>query len=99
MKRNETRRCDRVPSSASVKLRWNGPSGDLHFARGKILNSSGAGLCIELIEPIKPLSFVALDAPELARSDLAAGGSIRHCTQKGAKYVVGVELNARAKWN
>ena len=99
MKRSETRRSNRVPSSASVKLRWNGPAGDLHFARGKILNSSSAGLCIELMEPIKPHSFVSLDAPELKRSDLAAGGKIRHCIQKGSKYVVGVELNTSAKWN
>lgn len=103
MNRCETRRYERVPSGAIVKLRWHGPSGEAHFARGKILNSSETGVCVELVEPIKPLSYVTLDAPELQRAEWAAGGAVRHCTQKGPKYVVGVELNtgskAAAKWD
>ena len=51
------------------------------------------GICIELLEPIKPLSYVTLDTPVLDRADWTAAGSVRHCTAKGAKYVVGVELS------
>jgi len=98
MNRCETRRHERVPSGAMVKLRWTGTSGEAHFARGKILNRSKSGICVELVEPIKPLSYVNLDAPDLSQPDWAAGGSVRYCTAKGTKYVVGVELTAGAKW-
>jgi hypothetical protein len=96
MNRPDARRHERVPSGALVKLRWRGVAGESHFARGKILNSSKAGLCVELVEPIKPLSYVTLDAPALQGSDWGTGGSVRHCTAKGAKYVVGVELRVGA---
>ena len=99
MKRTDTRRHERVPSNAPVKLRWSGASGEAHFARGTILNSSDTGLCVELVEPIKPLSYVTLNAPELNGADWATGGSVRYCTPKGCKYLVGVELRAGAKWD
>src|SRR3954454_15616059 len=99
MIRSDTRRYERVPSGVSAKLRWQGAAGEAHFARGKILNSSKAGLCVELVEPIKPLSYVTIDAPELTGADWAAGGSVRHCTNKGAKYVVGVELRSGSGLN
>ena len=92
MKRSDTRRYERVLSGVPAKVRWQGVAGEAHFARGTVLNSSKAGLCVELIEPIKPLSYVTLDAPDLKGADWGAGGSVRHCTVKGAKYNVGVEL-------
>jgi hypothetical protein len=57
------------------------------------------GVCIELAEPIEPRCYVTIDAPEMNRSDWAAGGSVRHCSVKGAKYVIGVELSTGAKWD
>jgi len=97
--RLDTRRQKRVPLDATVKVRWSGAIGESHFARGKILNCSDMGLCFELIEPIKPLSYVSLNAPELNGADWAAGGSVRYCTPKGYKYLVGVELRSGAKWD
>jgi len=94
MKRSDTRRHERVPSGAAVKVRWHGAAGEAHFARGKVVNSSKAGLGFELVEPITPLSYVTLDAPDLMGADWGGGGSVRHCTVKGAKYVVGVELHS-----
>jgi len=96
MSRPETRRHERVPSSALVKLRWLEASGVAHFARGKILNSSKTGLCVELVEAIKPLSYVTLNAPELSGMDWATGGSVRYCAVKGAKHLVGLELRTGA---
>ena len=96
MSRPETRRHERVPSSALVKLRWLEASGVAHFARGKILNSSKTGLCVELVEAIKPLSYVTLNAPELSGMDWATGGSVRYCSVKGAKHLVGLELRTGA---
>ena len=99
MSRPETRRYERVPSATPVKLRWQGTSGEAHFARGKILNASSSGICIELPEPIKPLSYITLDAPGLTKGAWAANGSVRHCSPKGCKYFVGVELKTGGKWD
>ncbi len=96
MKKEEARRHQRIPSAGPVKVRWQGVAGEAHFARGKIVNSSKSGLCVELVEPIKPLSYVTLDTHELTGSDWGSGGSVRHCTVKGTKYVVGVELHTGA---
>jgi hypothetical protein len=94
MIRNETRRHQRIPAGSLVKLRWLGAAGESHFARAKVLNWSESGVCIELAEPIQLRCYVTLDAPELHHADWAAGGAVRHCTNKGAKYLVGVELAA-----
>jgi hypothetical protein len=98
MSRSESRRHERSQSNAQVKLRWQGASGEAHFARGKVLNSSEAGVCVELLEPIPRLCYVTLDAPELNRADWAGGGSVRHCSSKGAKFLVGLELKQSARW-
>ena len=98
MARNNTRRHERIAAASPVKLRWHGPSGEAHFARGKILNTSKSGVNIELLEPIKPLSYVTLDAPGL-KMDWGANGSVRHCIPKGCKYLVGVELKTGGRWD
>jgi hypothetical protein len=99
MTHQDSRRHARVSSDAVVKLRWQGNAGEAHFARGKILNSSDGGVCVELVEPIKPLSYVTLNAPDLNHADWAAGGAVRYCHPKGPKFLVGVELNSGAKWS
>jgi hypothetical protein len=98
MLRQDTRRHERIPSGSLVKLRWQGASGESHFARAKVVNWSESGVCIELGEPILLRSYVTMDAPELWRADWAGGGAVRHCTSKGAKYVVGLDLAGGAKW-
>ena len=97
MLRQEARRHARVPAGSVVKLRWQGSAGEAHFARAKVVNWSETGVCIELTEPIQLRSYVTLDAPDLYRADWATGGAVRHCTGKGAKYVVGVELSVSSK--
>jgi len=99
MPRTHTRRHERVPAATPVRLRWQGPSGEAHFAHGKILNTSVSGLYIELIEPIKPLSYITLDAPGLKTANWGANGAVRHCSSKGSKYFVGVELKTGGKWD
>src|SRR3954454_9734503 len=97
MVRNDTRRYERIPAGSLVKLRWLGTSGESHFARAKVVNWSECGVCVELAEPIQLRCYVTLDAPELHLADWSAGGAVRHCSSKGAKYVVGLELAAGAK--
>src|SRR5260221_3244053 len=90
MNRRETRRQERTMAQAAAKLRWCGKSGEARYARGKIINCSETGLCIELTEPIRTCSYVVLDAPEIKRADW--GGAVRHCEQKGLKFRIGLEL-------
>jgi hypothetical protein len=97
--RTDKRRHERVPSATPVKLRWHGTSGEAHFARGKILNTSISGLYIELAEPVKPLSYVTLDAPGVKTADWGVNGTVRHCKLQGCKYFVGVELKTGGKWD
>src|SRR5437763_497371 len=95
--KTDARRHERLAAGSLAKLRWQGASGEAHFARAKVVNWSESGVCVELSEPIQLRSYVTLDAPELHHADWAAGGAVRHCTSKGAKYVVGLELTAGAK--
>ena len=97
MERRDLRRQERNLSLAPAKVRWCGTSGEWHFARGRIVNASENGVCIELAEPINPPRYVTLDAPALNRADWAGGASVRYCSAKGAKYLVGLELSS-AKW-
>jgi PilZ domain len=90
MLRHNSRKHERVPSLVRVKLRWCGPSGEAHIATGKALDFSESGLRVQLTEPIPLRSYIILDAPEL---NLAASVAwVRHCFQKGMKYIVGLEF-------
>lgn len=97
MERRDLRRQVRNPSLAPAKVRWCGSGGEWHFARGRIVNSSPNGVCIELPEPIKPPSYVTLDAPALNRADWGGGASVRYCWPKGTKYLIGLELTT-TRW-
>jgi len=99
MQKRNARRHEQTPSDALVKIRWSIPSGEAHFARGKILDCSERGLRVEVIEPIQMRSYVTLDAPELDRAGWSVWGSVRYCVLKRAKYIVGLELSAGARWN
>ena len=55
------------------------------------------GMCFEVSEPIPLSSYVTFNAPELNLADWALGGSVRYCSNKGAKFIVGLELKVAAK--
>ena len=97
MLKRELRLHDRKPVALAAKLRWQGTAGEAHFARGKILNYSDGGVCFELAEPIEPRCYVTFDAPDLNRAEWGTGGSVRYCSNKGAKFIVGLELSVAAR--
>ena len=99
MQKRNARKHERTPSDALVKIRWRIPSGEAHFARGKILNCSETGLRVEIFESIPTRSYVTLDAPELDRAGWAGWGSVRYCFAWRAKYIVGLELSQGVAWN
>jgi len=99
MKSRNSRGCERTLSNTLVKLKWNGTSGERHFASGKVLDCSDSGVRIEIAEPIQIRSYITLDAPELNRAGWAGWGSVRYCLPRRSKYVIGLELSAGARWN
>jgi hypothetical protein len=96
MNRLNSRQLERTKLDASIKLRWSHASGELRYARGKILNYSPLGIAIEVADPIPVRSYVALDAPQLSKEGWAGWGSVRYCSLKRAKYVIGLELSGGA---
>jgi hypothetical protein len=98
-KRRDSRGSERTLSNALVKLKWNGASGELRFAPGKVLDCSKSGIRIEVAEPILIRSYVTLDAPELNRAGWVGWGSVRYCVSRRSKYIIGLELSAGARWN
>ena len=98
MKKANIRGSERILTDAVVKLSWSGASGEPHFARGKILDYSGSGLRIEVSERIQIRSYITLNAAELNRAGWAGWGSVRYCTAKRSKYVIGLELSGGAQW-
>ena len=96
--RTEARRHERLAAGSLAKIRWQGAAGEAHFAKAKVINWSDSGVCLELSEPIQLYAYVTLDAPDVRCADWAAGGAVRHCSSKGAKYVIGIDLTSGAKW-
>ena len=43
-------------------------------------------------------SYITLNAPELNRAEWAGWGSVRYCTAKRSKNVIGLELSGGAQW-
>jgi hypothetical protein len=78
-------------------VKWCGSAGEARFARGKVVNCSDGGICVELGEPIRPCSYVLLDAPDLRHADWR--GAVRHCEPKGIKFRIGLELTAGSRSN
>jgi len=98
-KRPNLRRQERTTSDANVTLRWSRASGEPQYARGKILDCSPLGVAIEVANPIPVRSYVALEAPQLHAGGWAGWGSVRWCSLKRSKYVVGLELSGGSRWN
>ena len=99
MKRADTRRHERAAVEAPAKLKWAGASGEARFGRGKVVNLSTGGVCIELSEPIRTCSYVLIDAPDLRCADWSGAGAVRHCEPKGMKFRIGLELTTDRRSN
>ena len=97
MTRRDTRRQERTTTQASATVKWCGAAGEARFTRGKVVNCSDSGICVELGEPIRACSYVLLDAPDLRRVDW--GGAVRHCGPKGMKFRIGLELTTGPRSN
>jgi hypothetical protein len=91
----ELRRHTRSAKSAPVHVVWKDRQGVDNIARGTIIDVSESGIRVELPEPLEKQSYVTLQCTSLG---LHGSASVRTCTRKGLKYVVGLELSGGLKW-
>src|ERR1700683_3661237 len=90
-RKGELRRHERSITSAPVRITWQDQRGMDNFVNGRTLDISASGLRIEVPEPIVKQTRVTLQCAELWVHGTA---SVRSCTRKGMKYVVGLELSS-----
>jgi hypothetical protein len=95
MSEGELRRHARSAKSAPVQVAWKDRQGADNVIRGTIIDVSESGIRIELPEPLEKQTYVTLQSTSLG---LHGSASVRTCTRKGVKYVVGLELSAGLKW-
>ena len=86
----DLRRHTRSTQAAQVQIVWN--HGVL---KGRIINVSESGMRVEVSDPLEKQTYVTLQAASLG---LHGSASVRTCTRKGMKYLVGLEFSAGLKW-
>ena|ERR1700733_449112 len=91
----ELRRHERDKNASPVQIVWQDRSGADRFVNGRSLDISPAGMRVEVSEPIDKQTYVTVQCLALA---LHGTASVRSCTRKGMKYVLGLEFSAGLKW-
>ncbi|HTR38100.1 MAG TPA: PilZ domain-containing protein [Bryobacteraceae bacterium] len=89
--KGDIRRHSRTPRSGPVQLSWRDRNGNAQVSRGRLVDISEAGMRVEVPEPLEKLIYLTVRADELGIHGTA---SVRSCTRKGLKYVVGLEFSA-----
>jgi len=94
--KKEARRHRRVPWMCPVRLSWEDPRGETRFAQVKCVDVSQSGMRIECPVPVAPGSRVLLNAE---RIHISGAATVKHLARFGGKYILGVELAAKAGEN
>lgn len=91
----ELRRHRRAEVSSPARIAWQDRGGVDRFVNGRTLNVSPSGMRIEVAAPIDKQTYVTVQCAALG---LHGRASVRSCTRKGMKYVLGLEFSAGLKW-
>ncbi len=91
----DLRRHMRSIRSAPVQIIWKNRQGVDGFLNGRIVDVSESGIRVEVSDPMEKQTYVTLQATSLG---LHGSASVRTCTRKGMKYLVGLEFSAGLKW-
>ncbi len=89
------RREDRAHASSPVQIVWTDRSGVDRFIKGRSLDISVSGMSVEVSEQIERQTYVTFQCPDL---DLHGTASVRSCSRKAMKYIVGLEFSGGLKW-
>lgn len=91
----ELRRHQRSDVSSLAAIGWQDRNGTDRFVNGRALDVSASGMRVEVSEPIEKQTYVTIQCASLGVHGRA---SVRSCTRKGVKYIVGLEFSAGLKW-
>jgi PilZ domain len=91
----ELRRHTRAERSSPVQIIWKDRAGVDKYISGRSLDVSPSGMRVEISEAIEKQTYVTLQCVALA---LHGTASVRTCTRKGTKYVVGLEFSGGLQW-
>jgi hypothetical protein len=91
----ELRRNQRAEVSSPARLVWQDRGGSDCFMNGRALDVSPSGMRIEVADPIEKQTYVTVECAALR---LHGRASVRSCTRKGMKYILGLEFSAGLKW-
>jgi hypothetical protein len=91
----DIRRHDRATKSAGVQLVWKDRGGVDKFMQGSTIDISESGMRIEVREAIEKQTYVTLQSVPLG---LHGTASVRSCTRKGTKFVLGLEFSGGLRW-
>ena len=72
-------------------MSWKDPRGQMKNLGAEFLDLSAEGARLETNAPIQPRTAVTLHS---ARYGGLGAASVRYCTRRALKYVIGVEFNA-----
>lgn len=86
--RKNTRRADRLDFAEDVKLTWE-ESGYPKLARGTGCNLSETGMSCRMLTRVPERTQVRVECQSFGQPRYAM---VRHCTQKGTRYVLGLEF-------
>jgi len=91
----DLRRYVREAKSSPIQIVWKDSAGSAVFGNGRTLDISTSGARIEVPEPVEKQTYVTMQCSALG---LQGTASVRSCTRKGMKYVLGLEFSGGLKW-
>jgi len=91
----ELRRHMRKAKSSPIQIVWKDRAGIDRFVNGRTLDISLSGVRVEVPEPVDRQTYVTMRCSAL---ELHGTASVRTCTRKGMKYVLGLEFSGGLGW-
>lgn len=86
--RKNIRKADRAAFTGDVKLTWE-EAGYPRLARATGCDLSDTGMSCRVLSPIPERTQVRIEGAGFASPRYAV---VRHCTQKGARFLLGLEF-------
>jgi hypothetical protein len=94
-RQGDLRRHTRAEKESTVQIVWKDRAGVDKYVNGGTLDISPSGMRVEVSVPIDKQTYVTLQCTALG---LHGTASVRSCTRKGMKYVLGLEFSGGMKW-
>jgi hypothetical protein len=91
----DLRRHARAEKASPVQVVWQDRSGVDRFVTGRSLDISPSGMRVEVSQAIDKQTYVTLQCVALG---LRGTASVRSCTRKGTKYILGLEFSGGLQW-